>query len=127
MSATVQVRTFPLPSRGRCISLATAAAVMLLSTRSEVLAPGSPIYDYLLAERPTALTTAIRAQNIVFYGLFGIHGVEVVLFSIIRLQKHGVPFLSALWWKWNLMCLVGGASAWAHFDRTVKSTAAKQI
>lgn len=126
MSAPVQIRTYPLPSRGRLVSLSIAALIMLLSSRKEFIAPGSPIYDYLLAGRPTALTNAIRVQNGVYYVLFGVHGVECVLFSVIRLHRHGVPFLSAAWWKWMAMCFVGGYSAWAHFDRTVKAETAKK-
>ncbi|KAK6074065.1 integral membrane protein [Seiridium cupressi] len=126
MSAPVQIRTFPLPSRGRCVSLSIAAIVMLLSSRKEVIAPGSPIYDYLLEGRPNALANAIRAQNGIFYILFGIHSVETVLFAATKLRKHGVPFLSPLWWKWALLPFISGSFAWQHFDKAVKATAAKQ-
>ncbi|KAH8200416.1 hypothetical protein TruAng_005445 [Truncatella angustata] len=127
MNAPIQVRTFPLPPRGRLIALSIAAVVMLLSTRKEVIAPGSPIYDYLLAGRPNALTHAIQAQNGLFYLLFGVHSVECALFAVLRLHKHGVPFFSSLWWKWTTMCFVGGFSAWKHFDMVLKTSAAKRV
>ncbi|KAI0170103.1 hypothetical protein BJ166DRAFT_186342 [Pestalotiopsis sp. NC0098] len=126
MSAPVQVRTFPALPRGRLVALTISGIVMLLSSRREVLAPGSPIYDYLLAGRPTALGNAIRVQNFLFYVLFGFHSVECVLFSVIRLKRHGVQFLTDLWWKWMLMCFVGGVSSWAHFGKALKEAASKQ-
>jgi hypothetical protein len=106
------------------VSLSIAAVIMLLSSRKEVIAPGSPIFDHLLAGRPKALANAIRVQNGLFYVLFGFHSVECVLFAVTRLHRHGVPFLSALWWKWTMMCFVGGSSAWDHFDKTLKASAA---
>lgn len=115
MSAPVQVRTFPTLPRGRLVALTISGIVMLLSSRREFLAPGSPIYDYLLAGRPTALGNAIRVQNFLFYVLFGFHSVECVLFSVIRLKRHGVQFLTDLWWKWMLMCFVGGVSSVSGF------------
>ncbi|ETS75257.1 hypothetical protein PFICI_13741 [Pestalotiopsis fici W106-1] len=99
---------------------------MLLSCRREVLMPGSPIYDYLLAGRPAAITNAIRVQNGLFYVLWGLHSIECAFFSIIRLKRHNVHFLTDLWWQWMLMCFVGGASSWQHFRLAVKEATAKQ-
>lgn len=127
MSTPIQVRTLPIPTGGRLASLTIAGVLMALSARKEVIAPGSPIYDHLLAGRPQALTNAIRLQNVLFYVLYGVHSIEAIFFAATKLRKHGVPFFSALWWKWIALCLVGGAFTWDHFEKTVQATAAKQV
>jgi hypothetical protein len=111
MSTPVEVRTFPKLPRSRLVALGITGVVMLLSARREVIQMGSPIYDYLLAGRPNAIANAARIQNGLFYVLWGIHSIECAFFSVIRLKRHNVGFLTDLWWQWMLMCFVGGASS----------------
>lgn len=99
---------------------------MVLSSRREFIAPGSPIYDYLL-KGPQAALTAAKVQDWTFLVLVGLHAAEVPLFAITKLRKHGVPFFSAVWWKWAASCFLGGVSTWKHFAATVKVAEAKRI
>ena len=114
----VQSYSFPRGRLGRSIII--TGIVMALSARREVIAPGSPLYDYLLAGRPKALTWANYIQKGLFYFLFGAHTLETMAFPFVRLQKHGVQWFSMAWFQWMLACFVGGVFTYEHFDGLVK-------
>lgn len=91
---------------------------MLLSSRRELLLPGSPLYDHLLSKSVNALKAATWIQNGLFYFLFGAHAIETVMFVAGKLRKHQVPF-GMVWLKWVLTCFVGGKFCFEHFDNLV--------
>ena len=49
---------------------------MLLSARREVIAQGSPLYDYVLVHDRRLQTLARWVQNALFYFLFIAHSIE---------------------------------------------------
>jgi hypothetical protein len=116
-SAKVNTYTFPGGHLGR--SIIVTGIIMALSARREVISPGSPLYDYLLAGKPRAITWATNIQKGLFYFLFGAHALETLAFPFVRLQKHGVPAFSVAWIKWMLACFVGGKFTYEHFDGLV--------
>lgn len=92
---------------------------MALSSRREVISPGSPLYDYALSRlSANGLKYAAWVQSGLFYFLFGAHAVETVVF-MGRLREHGVRFGGIAWWKWVATCFVGGKYCFVHFDREV--------
>ncbi len=107
---------FPEGKWGRTIII--MGVLMALSSRREVISPGSPLYDYALAGRPRAITWATNIQKGLFYFLFGAHSIETVLFAFTRLRKH-VKFLNLAWFQWMLACFVGGVYTFEHFDSVV--------
>ncbi|KAF2279509.1 uncharacterized protein EI97DRAFT_482022 [Westerdykella ornata] len=92
--------------------------IMLLSSQTELLAPGSPIYDYILPRSPMEVKAVTWIQNGLFYFLFGAHAIETVMFAFGKLKKHRVPF-GLVWLKWIIMCLVGRKFCFEHFDNVV--------
>ncbi|ROW00160.1 hypothetical protein VSDG_03625 [Cytospora chrysosperma] len=124
-TSPVRITTFPISAR-HVTSMAVCGVAMVLSSRREFIAPGSPIYDYLL-KGPQAALTAAKVQDWTFLILVGLHAAEVPLFAITKLRKHGVPFFSVVWWKWAASCFLGGAATWKHFAATVKVAEAKRI
>ena len=94
---------------------------MALSSRKEVISPGSPLYDFILAGRPKAITWATNIQKGIFYFLFGAHAIETAIFPFIRLNKHSVPFPSMAYFQWLAACFVGGKYTMEHFDGVVAS------
>lgn len=119
----VKVTTFPI--QGRVVGYTLGAALMALLSRRAFIAPGSIIYQALI-KTPEAAQTAYKIQDWAFLVIVGIHALEAPLFAATRLRKHGVPFLSALWWKWFLACFVGGVAAWKHFALTVAAAEGKR-
>lgn len=109
---------FPRGKLGRTII--TLGLMMALSSRREVISPGSPLYDYALAGRPKAITWATNIQKGLFYFLFGAHSIETVLFAFTRLKNH-VSFLSVAWFQWILACFIGGKYTFEHFDGLMAS------
>ncbi|PSR90725.1 hypothetical protein BD289DRAFT_365698 [Coniella lustricola] len=122
-NSPVKVTTFPLVRR-HLIASTICAALIVFSARRSFIAPGSPIHEYILT--PIAsLVIAVSAQNWIFGILVGVHSLEVPLFAVMRLHKHGVPFMSALWWKWTGAVFIAGKATWDLFGATVKREAAK--
>lgn len=124
-SDPVKVTTFPISAR-HVTSMAVTALGLALASRREFIAPGSPIYDYLL-QSPQAALTAAKVQDWTFFVLMYGHACEVPLFAVTKLRKHGVPFFSCLWWKWAASCFIGGVNTWKHFADTVKVAEAKRV
>ncbi|KKY35300.1 putative integral membrane [Diaporthe ampelina] len=119
----VKVTTFTL--QGRVVGYTLGAALMALLSRRAFIAPGSIIYETLI-KTPEAAQTAYKIQDWAFLVVVGAHALEALLFAATKLRKHGVPFLSLLWWKWVLGCFVGGGAAWMHFAQTVAAAEGKR-
>jgi hypothetical protein len=113
--------TYMTPSSPYLKPIVICGIVMALSARREVIAPGSPIYDYVLSRSGNALKAATWIQNGLFYLLFGAHAVETGLF-MKKLNEHGVSVMSAAWWKWVATCFVGGKFCFEWFDKVVSKT-----
>lgn len=110
--------THVAPSSPHLKPIIICGIIMALSARSELLAPGSPLYDHVLSRSPAALTWGRWLQNALFYFLFGAHAVETAVFTQ-KLRVHGVSVASAAWWKWVGTCLLGGRFCFLHFNRVV--------
>ena len=54
-----------------------------------------------------------------FWGMVGVHGMEVGFFSFMRLARHGVRPFSAVWLAWLCSVFVEGVGAWVRFDGMV--------
>lgn len=122
----VKITTFPLRNQpGRIAGYTIGAALMLLISRRGFIAPGSIIYNTLI-KTPEAAQTAAKIQDWAFLFVIGAHSIEVPLFAVTKLKKHGVPFFSVLWWKWAVACFIGGIAAWKHFALTVAAAEGKR-
>ncbi|KAF2133965.1 hypothetical protein P153DRAFT_362993 [Dothidotthia symphoricarpi CBS 119687] len=108
--------TYTFPTSPYLKPILISALVMALSSRHEVISPGSPLYDHVLSRSADALKAATWLQNGVFYVLFGAHAVETAMFAK-RLGEHGVDVFSAAWVKWMVTCYAGGMFCYKHFDR----------
>ncbi|KAI8935992.1 hypothetical protein NX059_007495 [Plenodomus lindquistii] len=110
--------TYIAPSSPYLKPIVVCGIIMALSARSEVISPGSPLYNYGISGSPNALKYARWIQNGLFYFLFGAHAVETAMFTQ-RLSAHGVSMGSLAWWKWLGTCFVGGQFCFKHFDQVV--------
>jgi hypothetical protein len=110
--------TYTAPGAPYLKPIIICGVIMALSSRREVISPGSPLYDYALIRSPHAMQAARWIQNGLFYFLFGAHAVETAMF-MKRLSEHGVSVMSAAWWKWVGTCFVGGKFCFEHFDTVV--------
>lgn len=90
-SKPVKIREFSLPQGDLGRKVLITGIVMLLSSRRELLQPGSPLHDYVLAGNPTLLKAARWIQNGLFYFLFGAHSIETPLGKALPiLRAHGL-------------------------------------
>lgn len=119
--APVQITTYTRP-RGRLArGVVICVILMALSARKNLIAPGSTLYDNVLAGKPNAIKYATWAQNGTFYFLYGAHAIETAIFAYVKLHKHGMPLLSLAWVQWIVTCFAGGQFCFIHFDELVKS------
>ena len=114
--------TYLAPRHPYLKPIVICGVIMALSSRREVISPGSPLYDFILSRSSTALKAATWIQNGLFYFLFGAHAIETAMFTQ-RLNRHGVSVMSLAWWKWMATCFVGGKFCFEHFDRVVGKAA----
>ncbi|KAK6859081.1 hypothetical protein PG995_004934 [Apiospora arundinis] len=118
----VKITTCPLPAGGRLLwGPIISGIVMYASARPGLIAPGSWLYETVLAGNPTALNAAWWVQNGLFYFLYGAHAIETVAFAAGPLRKHGVPLFSVAWFKWMIGCFVGGVFVTKHFANVVRA------
>jgi hypothetical protein len=122
-TSAVKINGYTRPKGELGRSIVIVGIIMALSARKEVISPGSPLYDYVLAGRPSVLKGATWVQNGLFYFLFGAHSIETVIFAYAKLYKHGISFFSLAWWQWMATCFVGGKFCFDHFGKLV----AKQV
>lgn len=109
--------TYTAPQAPYLKPIIICGVIMALSSRREVISPGSPLYDYGLSRlSANGLKYASWVQSGLFYFLFGAHAVETAVFTK-RLAKHGIELFSAAWFKWVGTCFVGGQYCFVHFDK----------
>ena len=92
-SKAVKIQEFSLPQGQLGRKVLVTGIIMLLSARREVLEPGSPLHDYVLAGNPSLLRAARWIQNGLFYFLFGAHSIETPMGKSRFLDKN----LSGRW------------------------------
>lgn len=117
----VRITTYTRPKGRLARTIILLAMTMALSARKDIISPGSFLYDNLLVDKPNAIKAATWIQNGLFYFLFGAHTIELPIFAVARLQRHGVPFLSLVWLQWMVTCFFGGVACFEHFDKLVKA------
>lgn len=114
--------TYIVPKEPYLRPILICAVLMALSSRREVISPGSPLYNYGLSRlSANGLKYASWVQNGVFYFLFGAHTIETAMFTRM-LAKHGVEVSSLSWWQWMATCFMGGDYCFRHFDREVSKS-----
>ncbi|EHK16752.1 uncharacterized protein TRIVIDRAFT_184116 [Trichoderma virens Gv29-8] len=88
--------------------------------------PGSGIWDTLEVVFPGGPEWFLWIVRTIFWIVFGIHVVEVFLLDRWRLQKHGVPRFSRVWWAWTSNIFFEGVTTWNRLDSIIAAKRAEK-
>jgi len=92
------------------------------------LAPNDPgsLLGQLAGKFPRVFEFLWRIQPYVFLPMVAGHSAQVWWLDRTRLQKHSVPKLSGLWWKWTVSHFVEGVTSFKRFDAMVEEERVKK-
>ncbi|CAN8100346.1 unnamed protein product [Discula destructiva] len=124
----VRVTHFPLEPKHLTIT-GVFALIIILSSSHRFVEPGSPLYDHVLARIAPSinLATVHTVQDWTFRILGGIHALEVPLFAVLKLRKHGVSLFSGLALKWLGSIFFSGKATWSLWDKAVKTEERRRV
>lgn len=124
-SPPVRVTHFPL-TYWHLRTLSICGTIMILSASPSFVSPGSPLWDYGLVHTKLSLATVQKAQSIVFYLLWGCHGLELPPFVVLKMRKHGVSPFSLLGLQWMGALFFSGMPTWDLFALAIKNEEEKK-
>lgn len=87
--------------------------------------PGSAAWDLVSAVFPGGPVWYHWVVKFIFWPTVLLHTGEAVVFDRVRLQRHGVPRGSKLWWLWTSNCWVEGVTTFKRIDRLVAAKRAQ--
>ncbi|EXJ85843.1 hypothetical protein A1O1_06212 [Capronia coronata CBS 617.96] len=116
----ITIDEYEFPKGSKRVATLILAGLMTLSARRKFIEPRSIIHDHLLARSIKATRYSKLVQDVMFYVLFGIHGIETVWFALTKLKRHNVDVFSLLGFKWLATVFAGGSFAIAHWDEVVE-------
>ncbi|KAL8739557.1 MAG: hypothetical protein Q9190_007650 [Brigantiaea leucoxantha] len=87
---------------------------------------GSVLYDSVLKQVPAFAHFCYNAQPLVWWIIVITHLAEATYIEQSRLQKHSVPRLGSLWWKWMINTLIDGFPSILRFNRIVEAEKEKK-
>ncbi|OPB39293.1 hypothetical protein A0O28_0049990 [Trichoderma guizhouense] len=91
-----------------------------------LVAPGTGLWETLRVVFPGGPEWFLWIVKSIFWIVFGIHTVEVYLLDKWKLQKHGVPRFSWVWWKWAGNIFVEGVTTWKRLDSIIAAKRAQK-
>ncbi|KAL7959948.1 hypothetical protein V8C34DRAFT_277828 [Trichoderma compactum] len=90
------------------------------------VAPGSAPWETLRLVFPGGPEWFLWTVRSIFWIVFGIHTVEVYLLDKWKLQKHGVPRFSWVWWAWASNIFIEGVTTWKRLDSIIAAKRAQK-
>lgn len=124
--SNITVKKYKRPNGFMAVVFVAAACTFVVFSKRSNFEAGSFIYDSLLKHTPGFAKWCYKIQPLVIYPMLTIHGWEAYHMQKSRLQRHNVPFMSKLWWKWFLSTFIEGVGSFMRFDRIVKEEREKQ-
>ncbi|KIW43577.1 uncharacterized protein PV06_04667 [Exophiala oligosperma] len=126
-ATALTIDDYELPKGRKAVGTLITAALMVLSSRRKFIEPRSVIHDHILARSAKAARYSKLVQDIIFYTLFGLHGIETIWFATTKLKKHNVKITRPAWIEWVATVFAGGVFARKHFDEFIEQREIKAI
>ena len=117
--SNITVKRYAPPKGIMAVVFGTCLWTYITFSRRSHFLPGSLYHDYFFKFVPGLAKFCYTIQPLLIALMVAIHLVEVVHLAITRLDKHTVPMLSQLWWKWILSDFVEGYGALQRIDQIV--------
>ncbi|KAE8396599.1 hypothetical protein BDV23DRAFT_143134 [Aspergillus alliaceus] len=123
----IVIKEYRAPRGLEAVNFGMVVATLLVFSRGSNFLPGSFFYESVgLGRFPAFAQFCHSVQAIPLVLLLGIHAMEAVLLSVNRLKRHGVPFLSGVWFAWIASIIIEGVFTFKRFDRMVKEEEEKR-
>jgi hypothetical protein len=126
-STLVKINEYSLPKGKALTGTLICGVLMFFSASRKFVEPGSILHDNLLIRSTAVHKRRFLIQNVIFWFLYGAHSIEVVVFALTKLRKHGVNPLSWVGLRWCASVFVGGVYVQGHWDEIVRQKEMKAI
>lgn len=126
-ASSITIDQYEFPKGSKRVATLACAALMALSSRRKFIEPRSILHDHVIARSAKAAKYSKLVQDCLFYFLFGVHGIETLLFALNQLSKYNVKLFSPVWFQWILTVFAGGIFATKHWDEFVQEQELKSI
>ena len=124
----VTITRYTTPSALGLLNMTLVALTFLLMHRRGNLAPDDPssLFRPLVTRFPSTFAFLYGLQPWLFAPVLVIHTAEAWWLDRSRLRRHGVPRMSAVWWKWVVGHFFEGFTSYQRFDAFVLEERAKR-
>lgn len=119
MSKPVTITKYAPPKLADWIAISGILALYGSGVAAPWISPDTKIWDLLTQYFPGGPARFLWIASTIVPVLALTHALESLLFDRFRMQKHGVPRWSALWWKWEISCFVEGIGAWKRIGEVI--------
>ncbi|KIW11127.1 hypothetical protein PV08_10427 [Exophiala spinifera] len=126
-ATALAIDDYEFPKGHNAVGGLIMTALMVLSSRRKFIEPGSVLHDHIIARSTKAAKHSKFVQEVIFYTLFGAHGIETIWFAMTKLNKHSVKITRPAWIEWVLTVFAGGVFARKHFDEFIEQREIKAI
>lgn len=115
----VKITKYAPPTAPDAFVLVTLLGLYGLGASAPWITPGTEVWGLLNQHVPGGAERVVWVARTVVPLIVGAHLLEAIVFDILRLQRHGVPRFSALWWKWEISTFLEGMAVWKRVGKVI--------
>jgi hypothetical protein len=123
----VTIDEYELPKGRNAVGTLLTTALLVLSANRRFVEPRSLLHDQVLARNATVHKHRHRGQDILFYTVYGLSGVNTIWFALTKARLHNLKRGSILWLQWLITIFLGGSFGQKHWDDVVMKKELKTI
>jgi hypothetical protein len=123
----VTIDEYELPKGRNAAGAVLTTALLILSANRRFVEPRSLLHDQVLARSAKVHKHRHRGQDILFYAIYGLSGIQTLWFALTKARQHNLKRFSVVWFQWLLTIFLGGPFAQKHWDEVVEKKELKTI
>jgi hypothetical protein len=102
-----------IPPRGfDCVVFGSVLFYFCCALSLPWIKPGTQLWEMIGKVFPGGTVWFRWLVKTIVVPVLGIHVTEIVLLDRWKMQRHGVPRWSRIWWQWELTCFMDGICTW---------------
>lgn len=115
----IYIASYAPPEGFDCVVFAAVAFYFCCVASLPWVVPDTRLWGILSTVFPGGPDWFRWIVETIFFPVLGIHVAEVLILDRTRMQRHGVPRWSNVWWLWMSSCFFEGLPAFRRIDRIV--------
>ncbi len=123
----VTVDEYELPKGRNAAGTLLTTALLILSANRRFVEPRSYLHDQVLARSEKVHRHRHRGQDLIFYAVYGLSGLQTLRFALTKAQQHNLKRFSVVWFQWLLTVFLGQIFGESQFDAVVEKKELKTI